>query len=795
MIHYREALRPLTDRARQDRCAKKEHGQLPKWASYGLSDQRIDDHLKGRMGLGVGFINVGESTTRLALFDLDAHDGETSFEDMAATANRLCARLEVIGLRPVVFRSSGGSGIHVWMLWDAPQDAHSVRHALVGVLAEEGLSAGTAGVAAGQVEVFPKQDRVPVGRCGSMAVIPLWNKSEPLIDELGLRLCLTPAGRDAVIGMSWPTSDPVPHVENLTPERTPGDATGADSIDKIARALAAIPIDANISKSGATNYDDWFRLLCATHDASGGDEDGFDLFNAWSNRNPLNDGRRETRRVWDQCKPGRVTRGTLYAMANAINPEWNALTPEEQTAGFDDVPAEDRVTEQAPNTATSDVANARRLACLMAGEFVYVHGAHGWCKYRGGVYSPCSRGEHMETAKALGALVLREANSFDPEKMKKTMAQANRAMSAAGITAALALAQSDPQIAIDPTDMDSDPDLLNTENCIVHLPTGEALPHSSTIIMGRQCSTSYAANAPCPMFDRFMLEISKNDPEWVDYMQRLVGYTISGRVNEEIIIFLLGWGANGKSVFSNIMRRILNSYAGSVPANFLMVSNRDGEAATPSLARLPGVRMAQANEVEAGARLSAQAVKVAASSDAIAARHLHKAAFDFVPTHTLWVRGNHKPIITDTDDGIWRRIRLVPFDRKFGADEKDVRLEEKLMSEAPGILAWMVQGHREYLHRGLSPAKRVADASIDYRKESDLVAQWINERGERGAAMQWVQSDAYQDYREWCSSQGLQHPMTKRSFTLSLAERGLESGQESTGARRRVYVGLQSAFF
>lgn len=796
---YREALQPLTDRAWKGRCAYKNKKGETGWTDGPLTGARVSEHLAGHMGCGVGFIAPGESTTRLALFDLDAHSGETSFSEMMATANRLCARLEAIGLPPTVFRSSGGSGIHIWILWDSYQDSHSVRHALQGVLSAEGLTPGAGGVADKQVEIFPKQAEVEPGRCGNMAILPLWNKSELLIDELGLRLELTPAGKGAVIGMTWPMSEPVPYVVNPAPERVPGELATPDPLDKIKRALAAVgPLAAELSTtSSATNYDTWLKMLFSTHEASAGEEDGFDLFKEWEDKNPANAGRRNARVEWDRCQADRegkrVTRGTLYAMASECDPEWDAPTPD----GFDDVPTENtsRSAPAADDTTTSDVANARRLARLMAGEFVYVHGGHGWCKYRTGLYSRCTRGEHMETAKALGGLILREANSLDPEKMKKTMAQATRAMSAAGIAAALSLAQSDPQIAIDPTEMDSDPDLLNTENCIVHLPTGEALPHSPTMIMGRQCHAPYIVNAPRPLFDRFMLEISKNDTEWVDYMQRLVGYTISGRVNEEIIIFLLGWGANGKSVFSNVIRRILNSYAGSVPANFLMVSNRDGEAATPSLAQLPGVRLAQANEVEAGSRLSAQAVKVAASSDAIAARHLHKAAFEFVPTHTLWVRGNHKPIITDTDDGIWRRIRLVPFDRQFGPDEKDVRLEEKLMTEAPGILAWMVQGHREYLRRGLSPAKRVADASINYRKESDLVAQWISERTESGDASQCPQSEAYQDYREWCSEQGLQRPMTKRSFTLSLAERGFASGQESTGARRRVYVGFQSPMY
>jgi putative DNA primase/helicase len=800
--HRRDLLRPLTERARQDRCAYKDHDAMPKWADYQFTERHLDAHLAGRRGCGIGLMSPGQSTTKMALLDLDSHNGKTTFDDMLQTAGRLCAALEKMGLRPAPFRSSGGAGIHLWIIWDTLQDAYSVRRALITVLAAEGFRDGTGGIATGQVEVFPKQDRLNTsgpGSNGNMAILPFWNKSELLVDEFGLGLAVVTA--ESAQYVDWQVSDSVPQLAQPSQELDAGELAPSDPLDKIARALAAVAQladDLSHTGSSATDYTTWFRLLLATHEASGGDEEAFDLFKMWEDRNPANAGRRPTRVTWDGCRDSkkgkRITRGTLYALASTCDPDWNAPTPE----GMGDVvPIED--SGQAPvavdNTATSDVANARRLAQKMAGEFVYVHSGHGWCQYRNGVYVQCSRGEHVEAAKTLGTLILREANSLDHEKMKKTMAQASRAMSAAGITSALTLAQSDPQLAIDPTVMDADPDLLNTENCIVHLPTGEALPHSSKIFMGRQCRTTYVANAPRPLFDRFMLDISKDDPEWVDYMQRLVGYTISGRVNEEIIIFLLGWGANGKSVFSNIMRRILHTYAGSVPANFLMVSTRDGEAATPSLARLPGVRMAQANEVEAGSRLSAQAVKVAASSDAIAARHLNKPAFEFVPTHTLWVRGNHKPVITDTDDGIWRRIRLVPFDRKFGPDEKDVQLEEKLMREAPGILAWMVQGHMEYLRRGLRPAKRVSDASIDYRNESDLVAQWITERGDRVPAGQWAQSEAYRDYQEWCAAQGLRHPMTKKSFTLSLTERGVGSGQESTGARRRVYVGLQSAVF
>lgn len=331
---YANALYPITSRAYQGRCAYKNRGGQTGWASGPLTAARVHEHFSGYTGCGVGFITPGESTTRLALFDLDSHKGETSFADMTELANRLCTRLEVIGLHPVTFRSSGGSGVHIWMLWDTPQDAHSVRHALEGVLTAEGLRDGAgSGVAGGEVEIFPKQDEVLLERCGNMVVLPLWSKSELLIDEFGFGLGLEPVGREALIGMTWPMSDPVPHVVNTTVERVQGEYAAPDSLDKIERALVAIPNDTGGGTNGATDYDEWLRLGFATHEASAGSEEGFNLFNDWTNQNPGNAGRRKARQLWDQSKRDGVTRGTLYATASKFNPDWDAPTPD----GFDDV--------------------------------------------------------------------------------------------------------------------------------------------------------------------------------------------------------------------------------------------------------------------------------------------------------------------------------------------------------------------------------------------------------------------------------------------------------------------------
>ncbi|RJG00343.1 phage/plasmid primase, P4 family [Noviherbaspirillum sedimenti] len=462
-----------------------------------------------------------------------------------------------------------------------------------------------------------------------------------------------------------------------------------------------------------------------------------------------------------------------------------------QAIGFDNR-AEGLIDADDDTAAQSDVKNARLLAsALLKKRFVFEHGGRGWMQFKSGVYVICALGEAMEAAKGLGVDIIKNAPS-DPEKFKRTMALAQRAMSAAGIKAALQLAESDPRIAVKPADFDTDPDLLNVLNGVVHLPTGELRPHDPAQFMSKQCPVIYDPAAAAPIWEKTIYSISNEDRDWVDFFQRAVGYSLSGYVNEEVMFFLLGVGANGKSLVCNVMRRVSGNYASVAPTNFLMTSKRDGESATPALASLQSVRIVQANEVEAGAQLSAQMAKVATSTDAISARHLYGRQFAFIPTHTLWVRGNHKPIITDNDEGIWRRVVLIPFDRHFSPEEKDVMLEEKIMREASGVLAWMVRGHLAYKQHGLRRARRVEAASLAYRAESDLVSQWIDERAIREAGATCAQADAYFNYRTWCVEQGLR-PMAKKSLTSALIERGFSCGQESTGGRRRTYRGLKSA--
>ena len=443
----------------------------------------------------------------------------------------------------------------------------------------------------------------------------------------------------------------------------------------------------------------------------------------------------------------------------------------------------------------SDLALAKIFVSQNTGAVLRDHSARQWRLYRGGRWGVCAMGEHVERVKHCVPFILNmaaDAIKSDPEgpRGKKLQALAVRAQSAKGISQALQLAESDPAMATTADKFDCDPDLFNVANGVVHLPTGKFMAHDPALMLAKQSPAVYDPEARCPEFLQFMEQVSCSDPEWVDYLQRQLGYVVSGQVHEEKLFFWFGDGRNGKSVLANIMRHIMGDYSVIAPAAMFMVSRRDGADATPQLAMLPGKRLMLANETEAGSRLSAQMLKVAVSTEHISARALHGNPFSFHPTHKAIMRGNHLPIIQEADEGTWRRIDLVPFDLKLTPDLCDPYLEQKLKAQASGILNWLIQGHIKWRHHGLKPAARVRNASNTYRQNSDVIANFLADECIVGPAHEVEKVVAYMRYRTWAEAEGLRC-MAKKSLTRALAERGYSDGRQTSGKRLEVYRGFR----
>ena len=450
---------------------------------------------------------------------------------------------------------------------------------------------------------------------------------------------------------------------------------------------------------------------------------------------------------------------------------------------------------QAAPASASDLALAIIFISQNAATMKRDHSLRCWRQSIGGRWAVCAKGEQVEAVKRTVPFILNMAAKASKEDAgsttsKKLQMLALRAQSEKGIGSALKLAESDPAVAVTSDQFDQDQDLLNLANGVVHLPTGSFSPHDPLQMLSKQSPVAYDPSAQCPTFMLFMEQVSCNDPDWIDYMQRQLGYVLSGRVQEEKMFFWFGDGRNGKSVLANVLRYIMGDYSAIAPVAMFMVSHRDGADATPQLAMLPGKRLMLANETEAGARLSAQMLKVAVSTEHISARALHGNPFSFAPSFKVVMRGNHLPIIQEGDEGTWRRIDLVPFDLKLTPAQCDPDLERKLLVETPGILRWMVEGHMKWRANGLTPAARVRNASLAYRKNSDVIQNWLDDDCVIAPGFEVEKANAYMVYRQWASGEGLR-VMAKKSLTRALVEKGYTEGRQPTGARKEVYRGFK----
>jgi putative DNA primase/helicase len=281
-------------------------------------------------------------------------------------------------------------------------------------------------------------------------------------------------------------------------------------------------------------------------------------------------------------------------------------------------------------------------------------------------------------------------------------------------------------------------------------------------------------------------QIFINDTETIECVQRLLGCTLLGLATEEILIICYGHGSNGKSVFSNVVHKIMGGYAITAPPSLLTARRQDDTGPRNDLAALAGARYVSINEMQAGDRLDEQVVKMLAGREPISARFLHQEFFEFTPSFTPWLRTNHKPIITGLDDGIWRRLVLLPFNRKFTDDEKDPALEQKLLDEQDAILMWMVEGAKLYLQDGIKLSPRMRSELGTYRSESDLLGEFLADQTTTDPTGKASQSLVYSSYRGWCDDCGVR-PLSKKTFTQRLAERGYPEGKSG---KNRFYTGL-----
>jgi putative DNA primase/helicase len=360
-----------------------------------------------------------------------------------------------------------------------------------------------------------------------------------------------------------------------------------------------------------------------------------------------------------------------------------------------------------------------------------------------------------------------------------------KAATAAGVEA---FAKADPRLATTSDVWDQSPWLLATPGGTIDLRTGSLRPAARNDYITRIAGATPAPQGtPTPIWDGFLNDATGGDRELINYLQRLVGYCLTGDVREQVIIFIYGPGGNGKGIFLNTLTKILCNYAITAPMETFCAGNYDRHPT--ELAMLCGARLVTAQETEEGRAWNEVRIKALTGGDPITARFMRKDFFTFAPTFKVLIAGNHKPNLRSVDDAHRRRFNIIPFVHK--PPSPDPYLMDKLKDEWPGILRWAIEGCLAWQRDGLSAPKIIRDATRAYFDEQDVFTQWIEERCEVGRAKTDTHEALYTSYRTWMALQG-DMPGTSKTFSQAMAKAGFELVKNTPGHHgKRGFRGIR----
>lgn len=379
------------------------------------------------------------------------------------------------------------------------------------------------------------------------------------------------------------------------------------------------------------------------------------------------------------------------------------------------------------------------------------------------------KGQVREYAKASAKAMFDEAREVSDSKEREAMARhASNSLNRPRIEAAVALLTSIPDIPVDPAAFDRSPWLFNAQNGTVNLLTGGLQPHDRRDLITKRSPYPYDANAEAPEWRRLLDTVMNGDPDMIEFLQRWFGYCLSGDVSEQVFAFFYGEGGNGKSTVIETVMKATGEYSLKLPPHFFQ-KKKNGSDPT-DLQDLPGVRLAFSNEVTEGGRLDDAFVKDITGGDTLVARRLYGRPWQFDPTAKFTVYGNHKPGFNISDEGLRRRILLVPFSVKIPESDRDIHYADSLTRELPGILTWAVQGFQKWQETGLNPPAKVRAATNDYFNEQDPVRRFLDECTVEGDRV--LRDDLYAAYVEWTKESG-EETKSRRDLMKDLNRRGI----------------------
>jgi len=401
----------------------------------------------------------------------------------------------------------------------------------------------------------------------------------------------------------------------------------------------------------------------------------------------------------------------------------------------------------------TDAGNGELIAALYAERLRYDHDRGAWLLWDGARWRPDKKGE--VTSLAVEAARRRGETAFeilDLDLAKRTERWALGSENGVRLREALKHAANLRPVSIEHDELDADPWLLGCPNGVLDLRTGTLRSAGPNDLITCVTGVPFEPQAQAPRWERFLQEICLGDVELVECLARAAGYSLTGITREQVIFICLGDGANGKSTFLNTLGAVLGDYAGhATPGCF--EQPRYSETASNDVAMLAGKRLVTVEETGENRCLYEQRVKQMTGGDPITARFLYREHFTFFATFKLWMATNHRPRIIGTDNGIWRRVREIPFRASFQGRE-DLDLASTLTAELPGILAWAVRGCLAWQREGLGLPSAVSEATADYRDESDPLRRFLAECVDKNPGARVSATALYSAYADWSHREG-----------------------------------------
>lgn len=751
------------------------------WPDKPLTVDQVINHLKngGNVGLLTG-IQSGDSTAgRICIFDADEN------------FNEFCTYFGWPSIAPTLIREGAERGkVIIRVIGDLPS-SKSFKHK--------------------PTDKHPFFEFLSTGRQGVVAGKHPTGADYQLINVENGIPCFTPAGVNAVCeawaGQSLNEFTQQQQAERSEQAKTTQQSGGDGLLDRVLESWPTLRIFEHYGRAGELRtkgeetklkgngglYLNGERWYCFSDDIGGG---------------PF--------QAWQYCKTGSadVPKGRgFYDLLREMATAAGIPIPEHQN-GRQSAPAADQNTnpESGPVLLT-ELGNSRRFSAAYGRLALHVK-AWGWMTWNGKKWEIDETGRAIALAKKIIDSLYDEAqealsdaqkvaglaqnaadadqeavkDAFDKaqKRAKDLLKWAMQSQTEQKINAMLALAESDLPACVD--DFDADPWLLNCDNGVVDLRTGQLMPQNPDNRISKIAGAAYDPAAACPTWEACLQTWFAGDADLIGFIQRAIGYTLTGLTSEQALFFLYGTGKNGKSVFCEVLQALLLDYGRKTPTDTLMLKRMD-EGIPNDIARLPGARAVIAAELAEGKRLNESLVKDLTGGDRIAARFLRREFFEFSPTFKIWMYGNHAPAIRGTDEGIWRRMRRVPFTVTIPEADRDPDLINKLKAELAGILAWAVRGCLDWQRQGLGMPAAVKDATDKYRAEQDALAAFLEECCLIGPSYQVTAGELYKAYKAWAEDNG-ENPINSRKFSQALSERGHSISGREGGTGRRLYHGL-----